>query len=355
MFGAEPCFALAASVCIGTIVSAQTGTNPSNSEPTKSRDQFKNVRVLGDMPADQMGKVMNMMSASLGVNCSYCHEGTNFAVENVGHKDVARSMISMTLQMNQAHFGGAAQVTCNTCHRGQAIPNSLISTNLPIGRSSPSKNVTEGNSAKEVLAKFDKARGGTAKITAIKNRHVIAERVEPNGKTEPEELWQAADGRSRMVTLYGNTIVAEGFDSKNTWKSVNDQPIVLKVDEGEQIQREAQIAMGVDLHSVYKEIAFESRVDWLGRPADVLRGVSFNLIEERLYFDVENGLLVKRTAQVPTVLGAFEYEVLYKDYREYAGVLHPTRLEFAVPNIRWARRVSEIKCNSVLDEKLFRP
>ena len=35
--------------------------------------KFKSIKVLNDMPADQMGKVMNMMSASLGVNCAFCH------------------------------------------------------------------------------------------------------------------------------------------------------------------------------------------------------------------------------------------------------------------------------------------
>ncbi len=29
-------------------------------------EKFKNIKVLNDMPADQMGKVMNMMSASFG-------------------------------------------------------------------------------------------------------------------------------------------------------------------------------------------------------------------------------------------------------------------------------------------------
>ena len=29
--------------------------------------KFKNIKVLNEMPADQMGKVMNLMSASLGV------------------------------------------------------------------------------------------------------------------------------------------------------------------------------------------------------------------------------------------------------------------------------------------------
>lgn len=69
----------------------------SSPESKKASEKFNNVSILTEMPADEMGKVMNMMSASLGVNCNFCHEGTNFAKENVGKKDVARKMLEMTL------------------------------------------------------------------------------------------------------------------------------------------------------------------------------------------------------------------------------------------------------------------
>ena len=41
--------------------------------------KFKKIKVLNDMPADQIGKVMNLFSAGLGVNCNYCHVGEDFA------------------------------------------------------------------------------------------------------------------------------------------------------------------------------------------------------------------------------------------------------------------------------------
>src|ERR1044071_9159395 len=36
-------------------------------------EQFKNIQILKDMPADQLIPAMQFMTASLGVDCEYCH------------------------------------------------------------------------------------------------------------------------------------------------------------------------------------------------------------------------------------------------------------------------------------------
>ncbi|MEZ6137819.1 MAG: c-type cytochrome [Pirellulaceae bacterium] len=109
------------------LVMPNAACSQTTAEFERAGDRFENVSALGDMPADQMGKVMNMMSAALGVNCSYCHADTNFAQEQVGHKDVAREMLEMTLSINRERFGGKTTVTCHTCHRGQPVPNPSVS------------------------------------------------------------------------------------------------------------------------------------------------------------------------------------------------------------------------------------
>jgi cytochrome c peroxidase len=181
---------------------ASSSNAQTNKVPTTAAEKFKSVSVLSDMPADQMGKVMNMMSASLGVNCSFCHEGINFAKEGVGQKETGRKMISMTLGLNKEFFGGKAEVTCNTCHQGKAKPDS----NIPLAAAKPftlSKQPQIKPTVKEILAKHIQAIGGQHKLDSIKSRHVVAKRLEPHSGSEPEELWQTANGLTRMVTQYG--------------------------------------------------------------------------------------------------------------------------------------------------------
>ncbi|MCY2985086.1 MAG: photosynthetic reaction center cytochrome c subunit family protein [Planctomycetota bacterium] len=324
-----------------------------NHAPKTSAEKFKNVWVLSDMPADQMGKVMNMMSASLGVNCSFCHEGTNFAKEGVGHKDAGRKMISMTLGLNKEFFGGKTEVTCNTCHQGKSKPVS----NVELTQAKPIVRIHQPQfqpSADDILAKHIQAVGGKQKLDSIKNRHVIAKRREIHGGSEPEELWQTSNGLTRMVTQYGSVSVVEGFDGSQAWKRVNENAIELKPDEAEQIKLEAVIAFGSNMHTMYSEFAFQSADRIEDREVIVLSGLNPSKMPERLSFDSQTGLLRRRVLSVATLLGEFEYQVDYVEYQEFGGILQPTKIRFAVPNITWTREVTKIEINTEIDESIFR-
>ena len=98
----------------------------------KASEQFKNIQVLKDLPVDQFYPTMHFMADSLGVQCVDCHVGIPGQVD--GEKDdkqmklTARKMITMTMEINRANFGGRNNghtVTCYTCHRGSRQPLSM--------------------------------------------------------------------------------------------------------------------------------------------------------------------------------------------------------------------------------------
>src|SRR5262249_44187108 len=57
---------------------------------------FKNITVLQDVPVSQMGPIMHVMRASLGVRCDYCHviDGERYDID-IPAKEVSRQMIRM--------------------------------------------------------------------------------------------------------------------------------------------------------------------------------------------------------------------------------------------------------------------
>src|SRR5579863_10567739 len=93
----------------------------------KTADQFyKKIEALKGIPADQVHPAMEYITTALGVGCGYCHVIGHFDQDDKREKHVARSMIQMTMAMNETVFDGKREITCYTCHRGAAKAASTL-------------------------------------------------------------------------------------------------------------------------------------------------------------------------------------------------------------------------------------
>ncbi len=97
-----------------------------------------NLKVLPkDTSPEDLMKIMQGYSQQLGVKCTFCHaqdtatRRPNFASDMKADKNTARTMISMTNEINakylsQIHDPDAAPdqktVSCGTCHQGHSMP-----------------------------------------------------------------------------------------------------------------------------------------------------------------------------------------------------------------------------------------
>src|SRR5712675_1608884 len=89
----------------------------------KTADQaFKNIQTLKGIPADQLVPTMQFITASLGVECEYCHVEGAFDKDDKKPKQTARKMMEMMFAIDKGNFEGRRAVTCYTCHRGNARP-----------------------------------------------------------------------------------------------------------------------------------------------------------------------------------------------------------------------------------------
>lgn len=90
-----------------------------------AREVFKNVQLLGHLPAGKMPAVMGAFSAALGVDCAFCHVKDDFASDDKAEKKFTREMMLVTSRASAQVDGASGAVTCWTCHRGSAHPESL--------------------------------------------------------------------------------------------------------------------------------------------------------------------------------------------------------------------------------------
>src|SRR5579872_1649452 len=88
----------------------------------KAEEQFKNIQVLKGIPAEQLIPTMQFISASLGVECDFCHVQGAFDKDDKKPKQTARKMMEMMFAINKDNFKGRRDVTCYSCHRGNAKP-----------------------------------------------------------------------------------------------------------------------------------------------------------------------------------------------------------------------------------------
>jgi hypothetical protein len=102
-------------------------------EELPAKDVFKNVQMLGDLPAARVLRTMQAFTRALGVACTKCHVPGQFESDEKDDKGVTRDMMKMTRAINEDYLKKIAaladdkpNVNCNTCHRGQAKPGAEL-------------------------------------------------------------------------------------------------------------------------------------------------------------------------------------------------------------------------------------
>ena len=93
-----------------------------------------------------------------------------------------------------------------------------------------------------------------------------------------------------------------------------------------------------------------------GRDVYVLSAIRFDNKRERLYFDVENGLLRRRISYMSTIVAAIPQQTDFEDYREVEGLKLPFMITVSSVDrgsLPITRKFAEIKLNVRVDDSKF--
>jgi hypothetical protein len=117
---------LGSTALLGVFGAAQDNAARPERKPKLAPQQYKNIKVLTDLPADQLVNTMQTWGTALGVKCEFCHTvsavGTGWEKDDNPHKQIARDMLLLTRDMNTRHASLEKKVTCYTCHHGRVHP-----------------------------------------------------------------------------------------------------------------------------------------------------------------------------------------------------------------------------------------
>jgi len=364
---------------LGMAFPAQGPASGAQEKPVEQVE--KNIKVLNGMPASQIIPVMNYFSASMGRRCNFCHVNNNgqwdYAADTKPEKNTAREMITMVLDVNKNSFKGEPQVGCYTCHRGRNNPQSVPT--LPLALPSPPPGGPGGGGAgggtagaqpqasptprptpipaDDIINKYIAAIGGQAAIDKIKTRTMRGTIVGANGQTLTYESAQSGPDKAYEMFKTGQGTMERAVSGSTGWEKNPQGVHELTGGQFTQVKQQSSLFRNLRLKEQYTRMRVVGRDKVGDRDAIVIVAATPDNQQERLYFDAENGLLLRRMTFLRTMVGVIPQQADFLDYRDVDGVKFPFTIVTSSINVGSpisTTKLDEIKLNPAVDDSRFK-
>jgi len=340
---------------------------PQSMEGKTAEQVYKNIKVLTGTPAGQLNPAMHLIRSALGVECEFCHVAGAFDKDDLPRKQIARKMMQMMMDINKSSFANLQMVTCDTCHRGNADPENTPV--LPVVEQAEEPKVSLP-SAEEVLAKYVAALGGEQAIRKITSRVITGTQDIPTGPgggvPMPAAIERDLKAPNLVVNIYRSPTytISDGFDGTTAW-SQDLRGRVSDTGKLEQMRtkRNAYFYEPLDFMTEYTQLQVRGIERVNDRDAYVVVGRVQGDSADRLYFDTQTGLLLRKSNVMPTPVGNIPLQVNYADYRDtgsgvkfpYLITMDPAGMD-TVLTAAATIRVTKVQDNAPIDSaKLVKP
>jgi hypothetical protein len=266
----------------------------------------------------------------------------------------------MVQGLNKANFKGNPAVSCFTCHRGSEHPVRV--PQLPIAAATPFAGGPETTTketpptADQILANYTKAIGGAAAIEKLKTRSMKGSWITADGVTLGYEVYQAApDKIFTILNTPKQGVFERGFDGKTAWEKSSAGVHDLGGPPLSYLKRYPDLFKDIKLEGQFSRLSFRGKDKIDGKDVYLLVGIGVDGKGERLYFDAQTGLLVRRITSTTTMVGLIPEQVDYEDYRDVDGMKVPFTIRVTSIDSFWSstRKFTEIKLNVPVDETKF--
>lgn len=357
-------------------VVAQNAEQKPAEAPKTAAEQYKNIQILKTVPAEDLLPTMRYMGASLGVECGFCHVSENGRLapekDDKREKQTAREMMKMVMTINQENFDGRQQVSCNSCHNGHTNPSIVPAVATEESLKERSENESRRGpgqaqagqgqagqppqrearpTAESLFQKYEEAIGGTAAIDRITSRYVKGTISTPQGSQDFEQ-YNKAPGKSWLSRTGPHGTFVQAFDGTQGWTRAGDrvEPLsdISELKINSDFYRSLKFAGRYQGARVFRKEKVGDHDAWVVMVRDPNSPLS-----DLLYFDVDSGLLVRRTTLRRTGLGPLPTTTDLSDYRNVDGVKMPYKVTISTPTSIQNVQVTEMKANIPVEDTRF--
>ncbi len=396
-------FAAVLAAAVGLRAQGQGGPPPAPPKPGQlAPDYFKNIKVLKKVPADQLRTQMEYFTASLGVQCNFCHVQGQFDSDDNPRKDRARKMMAMVDCFND-NTSNDITVTCATCHHGHAPPERTptLAVNMtqaeadaaaaaraaraggpggggggqgggqgrgpggagPGGPGGPGGGQRGGapaappkptETAEQILAKYVQALGGQAAIALAKTRVLEGTQTTRDLQAAPIKVQEKVTGEYRIDVASTPNPSYRVSTPAGAWATgFGPNPRDLEGVQAAQVARPSDFGIAQNATTLYSSFDVR-RYDTIdGKKVVVVNAARGPIVTESLSFDTDSGLLLRRLVQTKTAYGNLAEQVDYSDYKEVGGLKIPFTVKHTTWNQVTTEKFVDAKLNPQLDEALF--
>lgn len=240
----------------------------------------------------------------------------------------------------------------------------LVTVQPSCGKISPTRNSPTASSTPdstavvlEILEKYKAAIGGPA-IDQVKSYHAKGNFVvSVLSESGTYEAWGKDPDKTLSIIRFPRSIVIKkGFDGTTRWLQT---PAAIVTDESSsemaEVERDAEIYRVGTIQKLYETMRLEGRARLKGRDVNVVEGIPAKGPTEKLFFDSENGLLLRwDMVRRNKLRGNVFVKVHLEDYREVGKVKVPFHIRFAFESFSLTIKIDEVKHNVQIDDAMFR-
>lgn len=184
--------------------------------------------------------------------------------------------------------------------------------------------------AAELFEKYIEALGGESSIRSIKSRIIKGTMAAAGQDAQSVQLQTrqiAPDQIVATMTPATGEVIEVGYDGSVGWRRVGKQaPQAVTGGDLRQLKQTADIYQEANYKQRYKEMQTVSLGDFQGKRAYEVRAVDAEGKTSLLYFDPQNSLLIGMRHDQIGPAGTEQVSIALQDYKQFGGVLHPTRI-----------------------------
>jgi hypothetical protein len=155
---------------------------------------------------------------------------------------------------------------------------------------------------------------------------------------------------------------SQAFNGTGGWRRFNGRVSALSSGDLLGAKRDANLYKDINFKEQYPKLEVVGKEKIGDREAFVIAATfaethparrMFGVQTEKLYFDVQSGLLIRRYMEYQTPLGELPEATDYEDYRKVNGLMLPFTVRLSRPPLVVTQRFAEIKVNAPVDDALF--